>query len=154
MRVREVVAGAVALLLSVGCSQGGGGGSASAAAGIAPAPSAAVTVTGQVSGEEGPVAGVFLIVGAPGGDEGPELDPASLQTAEDGTFALALPAGRWELTAIDPEGRSARADVDVSDPAAPLALGLTLTAFDEQSLVDLIERGPGALVETSEEATR
>lgn len=147
MQVRELLAGAVTLLLSIGCGQGGGG---SSAAGVSPAPSAAVTVVGRVVADGAPVAGAFLVVGGPDHAEGPELDPATLVSGDDGAFALALPPGRWALTAVDPEGRSGSADLDVS--GAQQALELSLQPLSEQLLLDLIEEGPALETETSEEA--
>lgn len=154
---RRLQAGAAGLLLVslLGCGGGAGGSrpASGATAGVASTTSAAgavPTVTGRVLDELGaPVAGVFLVVGGPGGVEGPELDPDALLSAADGSFGLALPPGRWEVTAIDPEGRSGLGAVDVG--AAPATLDLRLAPLAEQLAVDLIEQG---FPEASEEGAR
>ena len=129
---------AVALVLGAGCGGGGSSGSAS----VAPAASASgASVQGRVLADGAPVASAWLVVGAPGGGEGPELDPASLETGPDGAFALSLPPGRWELTAVGEDGRRAQVALDV-DAAAAAPIDLVLGGDPDQLGLDLAQLGP------------
>lgn len=129
---------AAALVLSVGCGGGSPSGSSSVAA---PASAAGTQVQGRVMADGAPVGSAWLVVGAPGGGEGPELDPASLESAADGSFALSLPRGKWEVTAVGEDGRRAQVALDVG-AAAPAPFDLVLGGDPDQLGLDLAQLGP------------
>ncbi len=109
-------------------------------------------LTGTITRDGASVEQAFLVVASKDDGLVPEsIDPGQLFTGLGGEFAIDLPPGDYEVTAVDGAGAKATSSVSLGAGGATLDLDLTV---DPRAVEDLIRQGPPneASEEASEEA--